>query len=82
MFCVELAKPEGPVQWLWNQKAVVAGGRVAVTAGRLRSFACQVRAVRAPVGRRGPRPCPLCTGPCSDFSPAAGSAVCCRLPRL
>ncbi|KAM9732204.1 LOW QUALITY PROTEIN: obscurin-like [Dama dama] len=32
MFCVELAKPEGPVQWLWNQKAVVAGGRVAVTA--------------------------------------------------
>ncbi|XP_061277357.1 obscurin isoform X40 [Bos javanicus] len=32
MFCVELAKPEGPVQWLWNQKAVVAGGRVAITA--------------------------------------------------
>ncbi|XP_043323033.1 obscurin isoform X2 [Cervus canadensis] len=32
MFCVELAKPEGPVQWLWNQKVVVAGGRVAVTA--------------------------------------------------
>uniref|UniRef100_A0A8C6FVI4 Obscurin n=1 Tax=Moschus moschiferus TaxID=68415 RepID=A0A8C6FVI4_MOSMO len=32
MFCVELAEPEGPVQWLWNRKAVVAGGRVAVTA--------------------------------------------------
>ncbi|XP_040097221.1 obscurin isoform X4 [Oryx dammah] len=32
MFCVELAKPEGPVQWLWNRKAVVAGGRVAITA--------------------------------------------------
>ena len=32
MFCVELAKLEDPVQWLWNQKAVVAGGRVAVTA--------------------------------------------------
>ena len=32
MICVELAKPEGPVQWLWNRKAVVAGGRVAITA--------------------------------------------------
>ncbi|XP_055284683.1 obscurin isoform X21 [Moschus berezovskii] len=32
MFCVELAEPEGPVQWLWNRKAVAAGGRVAITA--------------------------------------------------
>ncbi|XP_067588587.1 obscurin isoform X30 [Pseudorca crassidens] len=32
VFCVELAKPEGPIHWLWNQKEVVAGGRVAITA--------------------------------------------------
>ena len=32
MFCVELAKPEGPIHWLWNQQEVVAGGRVAITA--------------------------------------------------
>lgn len=32
VFCVELAKPEGPIYWLWNQKEVVAGGRVAITA--------------------------------------------------
>lgn len=32
MFCVELARPEGPIHWLRNQKEVVAGGRVAITA--------------------------------------------------
>eukprot|EP00069_Balaena_mysticetus_P022536 bmy_03322T0 len=32
MFCVELAKPDGPIHWLWNQQEVVAGGRVAITA--------------------------------------------------
>uniref|UniRef100_A0A8C3YS51 Obscurin n=1 Tax=Catagonus wagneri TaxID=51154 RepID=A0A8C3YS51_9CETA len=32
MFCVELARPEGPVHWLRNQKEVVAGDRVAITA--------------------------------------------------
>ncbi|KAB1281548.1 Obscurin [Camelus dromedarius] len=32
MFCVQLAKPEGPVSWLRNQKEMVAGGRVAITA--------------------------------------------------
>uniref|UniRef100_A0A673TIF7 Obscurin n=1 Tax=Suricata suricatta TaxID=37032 RepID=A0A673TIF7_SURSU len=31
MFCVELARPEGPVCWLRNQEEVVAGGRVAIT---------------------------------------------------
>lgn len=31
MFCVELARPEGPVRWLRNQEEVVAGGRVAIT---------------------------------------------------
>lgn len=32
IFWVELAVPEGPVQWLWNQKEMVAGDRVAITA--------------------------------------------------
>lgn len=32
VFCVELAVPEGPVRWLWNQEEVVAGGRVAISA--------------------------------------------------
>ncbi|XP_012590074.1 PREDICTED: obscurin [Condylura cristata] len=32
LFCVELARPEGPVRWLCNQQEVVAGGRVAITA--------------------------------------------------
>ncbi|VFV34630.1 low quality protein: obscurin [Lynx pardinus] len=31
MFCVELARPEGPVHWLRNQEEMVAGGRVAIT---------------------------------------------------
>ncbi|XP_071075350.1 obscurin isoform X4 [Desmodus rotundus] len=31
LFCVELARPEGPVHWLWNQEEVVAGGRIAIT---------------------------------------------------
>lgn len=31
MFCVELARPEGPIRWLRNQEEVVAGGRVAIT---------------------------------------------------
>ncbi|XP_015418303.1 PREDICTED: obscurin-like, partial [Myotis davidii] len=31
MFCVELARPEGPVHWLRNHEEVVAGGRVAIT---------------------------------------------------
>nr|XP_042140020.1 obscurin isoform X18 [Peromyscus maniculatus bairdii] len=32
IFWVELAVPEGPVQWLRNQEEMVAGGRVAITA--------------------------------------------------
>ncbi|KAK2495249.1 hypothetical protein MC885_021440 [Smutsia gigantea] len=32
MFCVELARPVGPVRWLKNQEEMVAGGRVAITA--------------------------------------------------
>ncbi|XP_043440422.1 obscurin isoform X37 [Prionailurus bengalensis] len=31
MFCVELARREGPVHWLRNQEEMVAGGRVAIT---------------------------------------------------
>ncbi|XP_073077348.1 obscurin isoform X22 [Manis javanica] len=31
MFCVELARPVGPVHWLRNQEEMVAGGRVAIT---------------------------------------------------
>ncbi|KAM5307883.1 obscurin isoform 1-T1 [Glossophaga mutica] len=31
LFCVELAMPEGPVHWFWNQEEVVAGGRVVIT---------------------------------------------------
>ncbi|XP_066122285.1 obscurin isoform X2 [Saccopteryx bilineata] len=31
MFCVELARPEGPFCWLWNQEKVVDEGRVAIT---------------------------------------------------
>lgn len=30
MFCVELARPEGPVHWLRNHEEMVAGGRVAI----------------------------------------------------
>ncbi|XP_057346837.1 obscurin isoform X19 [Manis pentadactyla] len=31
MFCVELARPVGPVHWLRNQEEILAGGRVAIT---------------------------------------------------
>ncbi|KAF6095953.1 hypothetical protein HJG60_014194 [Phyllostomus discolor] len=31
LFCVELARPEGPVHWLRNQEEVVAGDRVVIT---------------------------------------------------
>ncbi|KAM7143815.1 obscurin-like [Molossus nigricans] len=31
MFCVELARPEGPVHWLRNNEELVVGGRIAIT---------------------------------------------------
>lgn len=100
MFCVELAKPEGPVQWLWNQKVVVAGGRVAVTAEGTRHTLTISRCSLEDVGEvafvagdcrtttqfcvsgKGRGSTCRMEGPCSDFSPAAGSTVYCRLPRL